>query len=293
MTKIALVPRGILPPGEGVMLYDDLPEDFTNVGFFVPRYMGPIADVEATSRMPELEVVQLLTAGYDNAVGRIPAGVTLCNAAGLHDTSTVELALALTLAKLRRIDDFARVQASGTWLSGRYDSLADKTVLVIGYGNIGKKLCQRIEAFEATAVPVASRARDGVHGIDELDELLPTADVVILIVPLNEETKHLVDSEFLAKMKDGALLVNVARGQVVVTDDLLAAVRSGHIQAAIDVTDPEPLPADHPLWAEPGVLISPHVGGNSTAFGPRATRLVTAQLAKWRDGDALGHVVAS
>lgn len=289
----ALIPAGIVEPQDGVVLYDELPDDVANVGFFVPRYMGPITDIEATSRMPKLEVVQLLTAGYDAAIGRVPSGVTLCNAAGLHDASTVELAIALTLAKLRRLDAFARVQSNGEWLSGRYDSLADKTVLVIGHGSIGKKLCARIEAFEATAIPVAATARAGVHGIDEINELLPLADVVILIVPLNDGTKHLVDAGFLATMKPGALLVNVARGQVVVTDDLLEAVRSGRIQAAVDVTDPEPLPADHPLWAEPGILISPHVGGNSTAFLPRARKLVTAQLAAWRDGEQVQFVVSS
>lgn len=140
---------------------------------------------------------------------------------------------------------------------------------------------------------VARTARDGIHSLDELPHLLPSADVVILAVPLDEMTRGMVDSEFLGRMRDGALLVNVARGGVVRTDDLLVEMASGRLQAALDVTDPEPLPADHPLWTTPGVLISPHVGGNTTAFAPRMRRLITEQVARWQAGEPLHHVLRS
>lgn len=291
MSKLALVPTGIIDASDDVMLYDELPSSFANIGFFVPRYMGPLADLDATEQMPDLEVVQLLTAGYDHAVPRVRPGVTLCNAGELHVTSTAELAIALTLARLRRLDDFARVQREGTWLAGRYDSIADKRVLVLGHGPIGQRICALLAAFEATPIPVARHSRKGVHGVDELDELLPMADVVILIVPLNEGTRGLVDAEFLSRMQPGALLVNVARGPVVVTDDLVAALNSGRIHAAIDVTDPEPLPSEHPLWQAPNLLISPHVGGNTSAFTPRARHVLLDQMDRWRAGRALLNVV--
>ncbi len=168
---------------------------------------------------------------------------------------------------------------------------ADRRVLVVGYGAIGAAIEARLRAFECEVVRVARTARDGVHAIAELPELLPTADVVILIVPLTSETRGLVDAGFLAAMKQDALLVNLARGAVVVTDDLLAALHDGRVRAALDVTDPEPLPADHPLWDAPGVLISPHAGGASTAMWPRAHRLVREQLARFVAGEPLVNVM--
>lgn len=287
MTKRALVPVGIAEPSERVEVYAELPNSFEEIGFFVPRYMGPIADLEATRRMPQLEIVQLLTAGYDHALSRIPPGVSLHNAGPLHTTSTAELALALTLAKLRRIDDFAR--SDGTWLSGRYDSLADKRVVVIGAGEIGTRICELVEAFQGIAISVARTARGNVHGVDALNELLPTADVVIVVVPLNDTTRGMVNDDFLRAMKDGALLVNVARGPVADTEAITR--HADRLRFALDVTDPEPLPADHPLWQQRSVLISPHVGGNTSAFIPRARRLVHDQLQRWFDGRPLMYGV--
>jgi phosphoglycerate dehydrogenase-like enzyme len=252
--------------------------------------------VSLIERMPRLQVVQTLTAGVDNVWPHLRDGVTLCNAAGVHDASTAELTLGLILASLRGIDDYARAMATGTWLYGQRESLADKRVMVIGHGHVGQAIIARLLPFEVDVVRVGTRARtldDGtpVNGVDELSALLPDADVVVLIVPQTQATTGLVDSAFLARMKRGALLVNVARGPVVVTDDLLDAVRSGHVRAALDVTDPEPLPPDHELWRTPGVLISPHVGGFTSAFLPRAHRLVAAQLRRWADGESLANVM--
>jgi phosphoglycerate dehydrogenase-like enzyme len=211
----------------------------------------------------------------------------------VHDASTAELAVGLTIASLRKFPEFVRAQESGDWLYGRYDALADKTVLIVGFGSVGEALEQRLIPFEVTIMKVARTARAGVSGFESLAQLLPQADVVVLTAPLTEQTRGLVDSEFIFAMKQGALLVNVARGPVVNTEDLLAAVKTGRIRAALDVTDPEPLPADHELWRTPGVLISPHVGGNTTAFLPRAYRLVREQLQRYVANEPLHNIMTA
>jgi phosphoglycerate dehydrogenase-like enzyme len=130
-----------------------------------------------------------------------------------------------------------------------------------------------------------------VHPLSDLPRLLPDADVVVLTTPLNKSSHGLVNADFLARMKDGALLVNVARGKVVDTKALLAELETGRITAALDVTDPEPLPPGHPLWHAPGVLISPHTGGATSAFLPRAHRLLVSQLSRWLAGEPLDNEV--
>jgi phosphoglycerate dehydrogenase-like enzyme len=200
--------------------------------------------------------------------------------------------MTLILSSLRGIPEAVRAQDAGTWAGERRTSLADRRVLIVGYGSVGEALEQRLAGFEvAQVVRVARSARAGVHAMADLPSLLPDADVVVLIVPMTPDTSGLVDAGFLARMRDGALLVNVARGPVVRTDALLAELTSGRLRAALDVTDPEPLPADHPLWHAPGVLITPHLGGNSTAFLPRAYRLVTEQVRRYVAGEPLLHVV--
>jgi len=265
-----------------------------DVVLYVPAYQGGRASLEAVRRMPRLTTVQCLWAGVDSFWPYVPEGVALHNAAGVHDTSTAELALALMLARLRRLDDFAR--QPGTWIHEETPALADSTVLIVGYGNIGKAIERRLSGFEVDVVRVARTPRDEdgvhVHGQIELPDLLPSVDVVVLIAPLTDETRGMVGAEFLSDMKDGALLVNVARGALVDTTALTAEVRAGRLEAALDVTDPEPLPPDHPLWSLPGILISPHTGGLSTAFLPRAQRLVADQLRRWKAGVPLHHQVA-
>lgn len=268
-----------------------VPGSAAGVAFYVPEYMGPPAVVEVVAQLPALEVVQTLTAGVDHVLPHLPPGVTLCNARGVHDASTAELVVGLIVAALRGIPDFVRAQDEGRWAAARYRSLADRRVLLVGYGSVGQAVARRLAGFEVDLVPVASTARDGVAGAAELPELLPGADVVILTVPLDDATRGMVDAAFLARMPDGALLVNAARGPVVVTDDLLAELQSGRLRAALDVTDPEPLPPDHPLWTAPGVLISPHVGGNTSAFLPRAYRLLESQLGRFASGLPLDNVV--
>lgn len=284
----AMLPEDVRPERPPLPLVDD-PD---RVVFYVPRYMGPVADLDLMSRMPNLRVVQLLTAGYETALRHLPRGVTLCNAGGVHDASTAELAVGLILASLRGLDEFARGMPTGAWLYARREALADKRVLVIGAGGVGRAVQRRLEPFETDVTMAARTARPGVVATADVGVLLPTMDVVVLAVPLTEETTGLVNDAFLSRMREGALLVNVARGPVVDTDALVRHVAMGRIRAALDVTDPEPLPPGHPLWTLPGVLVSPHVGGNSSAFLPRARRLVEAQMSRFAAGEPLASVVS-
>jgi phosphoglycerate dehydrogenase-like enzyme len=305
MTVVALPDTNwidLVGPVDGVELVPwDLasePPRRAEIELVVPPYMGSREPLVRVRELPRLRAVQLLSAGYDDVVPMIPPGVQLANAGGVHDASTAELAVGLALASLRGIPEAVRAQDDGTWLAlGERSSLADRRVLILGYGSIGRAIAGRLAGFEVRMTAVASRPRPGdelvdrVHGMDELAELLPEQDVVVLIVPLNEATAGMVDDAFLAAMPRGAVLVNVARGRVVDTDALVRACSRGHVRAALDVTDPEPLPPGHPLWSTPGVLITPHVGGNSSAFRPRAGVLIREQLAALAAGRPLRNVV--
>ncbi|MFE9119583.1 2-hydroxyacid dehydrogenase [Streptomyces sp. NPDC007172] len=278
----------------------DFPADPADCAFYVVPYMkSPRTSVRPLAGMTGVRVVQTLTAGIDHVqagLGLLPPGVRLCNARGVHEASTAELTLALVLASLRGIPGFVQGQQRQEWRSGFYPALADKSVLIVGYGSIGAAIEDRLAPFECARVARVARSsrateRGPVHALADLPALLPQADVVIVSTPLTEQTKGLVDAEFLARLKDGALVVNVARGPVVDTKALLAELESGRLHAALDVTDPEPLPAGHPLWQAPNVLISPHVGGSSSAFLPRAKRLLAAQLTRFAAQEPLANVV--
>ena len=271
---------------------DPLPAGALDAQFYVMPYTFHPRTMQIIPDMRRLEVVQTQTAGVEHVLPYLRDGITLCNARGVHDTSTAELATTLMLAALRGVPDFVRAQAEGRWAFSVRDALADRRVLIVGYGSIGASLEQRLVPFECEVVRVARRRRHNVASMAELSNLLPRADVVVLLVPLTEDTRTLVDAEFLARMQDGALLVNVARGAIVDTEALLAELRTGRLRAALDVTDPEPLPPDHPLWQAPGVLITPHVGGASSAFLPRAKRLVRQQLERYAAGRPLANVMS-
>ena len=274
----------------------DWPDSIGEVEFFVVPYLKGPDVLRRAEEMTSLKVVQTLTAGVENYVPAVPEGVQLCNAAGVHDASTAELALALALASGLHLDDFARLQTTGTWQPRFGTALADRRVLVLGYGRIGAPIEARLAGFEVASVTrVARRARDGepvVHAIDDLPQLLPEADVLFVIAPHTPQTEGILGAEQLALLPDGALVVNVARGKLVDTDALLAETSSGRLHAALDVTEPEPLPTDHPLWRVPNVLIAPHVGGASSAFWPRADRLVAAQLRRFAAGEPLENVIS-
>jgi phosphoglycerate dehydrogenase-like enzyme len=292
-----------LPDGLNYRFWDgdqEFPADPADCAFYVVPYMKPpVVSRRPMTEMSSVQAVQTLSAGVDHVLPSLKflrPGVRLCNARGVHEASTGELALTLILASLRGIPGFVRGQDKEEWRSGFYPALADKSVLIVGYGSIGSAIEDRLAPFELARVARVARskrttARGLVHPLTELPALLPEADIVVLSTPLTDSTRGLVNSDFLARMKDGALLVNVARGPVVDTKALLAELESGRITAALDVTDPEPLPAGHPLWHAPGLLISPHVGGPTSAFLPRAKRLLVDQLHRFVNREPLRNVV--
>ncbi len=270
-----------------------LPASAAEVEFYVPAFFPAQAAITAIAQMPSLRVVQAQTAGVERLLPHVPPGVTLCNARGVHDSSTAEWVVAVTLAALRDLPYFAAEQAAGRWSYRFTDCLADKTVLIVGYGSIGGAVERRLSGFEVTVQRVARRPRDGVAAVSELPDLLPGADVVILLAPVTPETIGMVDAGFLARMKDGALLVNAARGSLVVTDALTEELRRGRLRAAVDVTGPEPLPPGHPWWTLPNVLITPHVAASTSAFQPRALAFLRGQADRFVRGEDLVNVIAA
>lgn len=254
--------------------------------------------VAELQRLSKLRAVLLSTSGWDHVVPAVPAGAVLANAPGVHDTGTAELALGLIHAAQRDLPEFVLAQQQGRWLGARpRRAVAGSRVLIVGYGGVGRALATRLLACEAEVTAVASRPREGdglvgtVHGIAEVDRLLPEHDIVVLVVPLNETTVGLMGRSRLAALPDDALVVNIGRGPLVDTEALLAECLAGRLRAAVDVTEPEPLPAEHPLWGAPGVLISPHTGGQSASFLPRMTALASRQVSRLREGHDPDHVV--
>ena len=264
-----------------------------DVDLWVPHYSITPEVVDQGRRLPGLRVVQLQSAGYDGVLERLPDGVTLCNASGVHDDATAEHAVGLTLASLRGIPEAARPH--GTWhrMPGRRP-LADARVMVLGYGSIGRALTERLLPMKVQVTAVASRERDDdlvgrVRAVADLPALLPEQDVVVVLVPLSEATHGLLGAEELALLPDSALVVNVARGPVLDTDAVLR--EAGRLRFALDVTDPEPLPDGHPLWEAPEVLITPHMAGGTSAMVPRMAALVREQLGRLLAGDPVVNVV--
>jgi phosphoglycerate dehydrogenase-like enzyme len=270
---------------------ETLPASVSDVEFYVPSFFPTPSSGEVMRHMKRLRVVQALTAGVDRLQPYVPDGAVLCNARGAHDASTAEWVLAAMLGALRDLPLFAREQAARRWTYQATDQLAEKTVLIVGYGAIGAAVEQRLAGFEVNVLRVARAARAGVAGLAELPGLLPAADVVVLLVPFTPETKGMADAAFLSRMKDGALLVNAARGAVVDTAALIAELGSGRLRAALDVTDPEPLPPSHELWTLPGVFITPHVAASTPVSMRRVVRLVREQAEAYLRGDPLRNVI--
>ena len=262
--------------------------------------LGPelARDVPAIfQQLPGLRVVQSFSAGVDYLLPLIPRGVTLYSAAGVHDISVSEWVVGVILAMRRRLPEFGELQRRAEWKremaepddfsNHPIDDLEDRTVLVLGYGSIGKALASRLAPFGARVVGVAQHARPDAVTAESLSELLPDADVVVDLLPLTARTRKFVDAEFFSRMKPGALFVNAGRGGTVDTDALLDALRSGRIRAALDVTDPEPLRAEHPLWKEPNVLITPHIAGTVARWERRAYRFAGEQIRRYAAGRPL------
>ena len=281
--------------GVDVVVWDmSGPSPVASIDVLVPPFLGGSDWITQLSSV-RTRLVQSPMLGYDGMAERLPAGIVYANAASVHETSTSELALALILALQRGIPDYVRAAERGEWKRGWRESLADRRVLLVGYGGVGRAIAQRLLPFEVVLTRVAHHERRDevgeIYGIDALPELLPSADIVIIAVPLNDSTTHLVDDAFLSRMSDGSMLVNIARGQVADTNALVDHARSGRLRLALDVTDPEPLPEGHPLFALENVLISPHVGGATSAAIPRLIHLVKEQIDRLRNGEEPLNVV--
>lgn len=255
-------------------------------------YMIPPAQLRRLEGLT-IRVVQSQTLGYDGVGEHLPAGMVYCNAVGVHEGSTAELVIALVLATLRGIPKAVRDAQRGIWDHRRHGGLAGRRILVLGAGGVGQEIARRLAPFDVTLDMVARTARDGVHGVERLPELLPLADVVVIAIPLSDSTRKLVDTNFLAAMKTGALLVNVSRGAVVDTDALVKVLGEERIHAALDVTEPEPLPADHPLWSMPGVIITPHLGGDTDEMDRRIDAIIEEQVRRLDQGEPPLNVVAT
>ena len=282
-------------PGDVELHVWDLrtPPPAAHLDIVVPPYMGTARVLGALAGV-DVRLVQGQSIGFEEIPAALPPGIPFANAASVHETSTAELALALTLAAQRQLPRFVRAQDRGVWDPVFAESLADRRVLLIGFGGVGTAIARRLVPFEAQVTAVARTARteavDGigrvaVHGMDELPALLPEAEIVMLSLPGGDGTRHLFGAGLIARMADGALLVNVGRGSVLDTGALLPELQSGRLRAALDVFEEEPVPAGHPLWSAPNLLIAPHVGGATTAMNPRIARLVRAQIGRMRAGE--------
>ncbi len=299
------------PAGIEIQSIEAAPQRAIEIEFWI----APISPKEAAQTLPHLHglrVVQSLYAGVDWLLKMLPPGPVLCDAQGLHNIPTAEWTVAAILAALKHFPFYFDLQRAGEWRRRReaderyralfpdtpqslppvlQEELYGKHILIVGYGSIGQSIEERLAPFGVEIVRVARSARDGVESIARLLDLLPAADIVVLIVPLTPETTGMIGERELAAMKQGALLVNAARGPVVKTDALLAALKSGHIRAVADVTDPEPLPDGHPLWKAPNLFITPHVAASSDKFLPRAIDFAAGQLNRYLKGEPLKNVV--
>ncbi|MEJ6555027.1 2-hydroxyacid dehydrogenase [Microbacterium esteraromaticum] len=291
---------GNLPDGVKLEVWDlRSPAPAERIDIVVPPYMGGSSVLSALEGL-DVGLVQGQSIGYDGVADSLPEGIPFANAASVHEASTAELAVGMTIAAQRQLPRFVRAQERGEWSPVFAESLADRRVLLVGFGGVGKAIARRLAPFEVDLTAVARTARtehvDGVgevsvHGMDELDTLLPKAEIVVLSLPASDETHHLFDAERIARMAPGALLVNVGRGPLVDTDALVAALNANAIRAASDVFEEEPLPAGHPLWSAPNLLITPHGGGASTAMNPRIARLIRRQIDRMLAGEPPVNIV--
>lgn len=266
-------------------------EELASISLYVPQYMGGIKALSYSEGMTGLRVMQLLVAGFEEAVSFMKEGQQLCNARGVHDFSTAELAISLMLAHFKSHRKFAADQTEGRWNHITAGSLYEKRVAIIGAGSIGLKLAAMLSTFEAKITLFASYARDEIKSMDDLVKGASLYDCIVIVVPLTDKTRNFIDKKILGAMKVGALIVNIARGPVINTQDLVDELSRGRISAALDVTDPEPLPSNHPLWSLPNCQIVPHVGGDSDAFEPQARIFLERQFKEIAQGLSLRNQI--
>lgn len=267
-----------------------LPAEFYEAEFLVPPY-GSRRVLEALPKMRDLRVIQANSSGVDWLLPSVPPGVTVCNAKGTRDVVVAEWVLASILAMTKDLAHWRARQEEEVWEPRLLEELCGARVLIVGYGSIGRAVEERLLPFGVSVNRVARRPRPGVQSADRLEELLGSADIVVLLLPASPETEGLFDEAMLGRMKSGALLVNAGRGTLVDTDALADAVAGGRLRAALDVTDPEPLPEGHPLWGLPGVLLTPHLAGDSLAAERRVYRLIRDQIERYVSGEPLANVV--
>lgn len=267
------------------------PSEAADAEVLVPGFLARDDVAKLLASLPRLKYVQLLSAGAENFIGKLPDGVLLSTCRGAHGGSTAEWVVGGLLVVYRDFARFIAAHQRHEWDYHNTDTLQDKRILIVGAGDLGDELAKRLVPFDADYTLVGRTARDGVHGVDELPDLLGDHDAVVLMVPLTSQTTRMVDAAFLARMRDGAILVNAARGPVVDTDALVAELRTGRLRAVLDVTDPEPLPPDHPLWTVDGVFLTPHVGGSCTGVRKRGWRVARAEIARYAAGEALRNLV--
>jgi len=269
---------------------DDLQGALAEVDFLVLDHERD--DIRAIlGQLPRLQVVQIMTAGTDWITPALPHRVTLCTASGSRDVPVAEWVLAALFGASTGLLESVRTQSAAHWEHFRHDEVTDKVVLILGLGSIGRAVQIRLQALGAEVIGIARTPREGVHSLQEFPELLGRADALVVLAPLTEQTKGIVDAAMLSRLRDGALVVNAGRGGVIDTPALLAELQAGRIRAVLDVVDPEPLPADHPLWSAPGVFISPHIAGDSGASAIRAWELAGTQLRRYLAGESLLNVV--
>jgi phosphoglycerate dehydrogenase-like enzyme len=270
---------------------EQLPDSADEVEVVVLPFGVADAQMQGLAKLPRLRLIQLLSAGAERAIPFVPPGVTLANARGAHDPAVAEWIMAVILAQVRHLPKYMAAQQAGRWEHDAARPLGGQTILIVGYGSIGEATERMLAPMQVNVKRVSKTAREGVSSMDDLPSMLPNADIVLLLVPVTPATTKMVDEAFLARMKDGALLVNAARGSIVDTDALLKELTAGRLLAALDVTEPEPLPAGHPLWSAPGLLLTPHVGGATTDAMERALAIAKDQLARYAAGEPLLNVV--
>jgi len=285
---------GGLPEGIAADVWtggEQLPDSADEVEVVVLPFGVADAQMRDLAELPRLRLIQLLSAGAERAIPFVPPGVTLANARGAHDPAVAEWIMAVILAEIRHLPKYMAAQQAERWEPDAARPLGGQTVLIVGYGSIGEAAERMLAPMQVNMKRIARTAREGVSSMDDLPGLLPDVDIVLLLVPVTPATTKMVDEAFLARMKDGALLVNAARGSIVDTDALLKELTAGRLRAALDVTDPEPLPPGHPLWDAPGLLLTPHVGGATTDATQRALAIAKDQLARFAAGGPLINVV--
>jgi phosphoglycerate dehydrogenase-like enzyme len=277
--ELHMIPESSTPPAE-----------IRDAEFLVPPYDNP-AVLELLAQMPRLAVVQAISAGTEHLLPWVPAAVTVCNARGTRDLAVAEWAIAAIFAMEKRLPTFIERQREHRWRHELLQEVAGKRALVVGYGSIGQRIAEMLVALGVEVQGMASKARPGVYGVQSLPKLLGEADIVVVTVPLTPSTQHLLDDRMLARMRPGALLVNASRGAVVETNALIAHLSAGHIRAALDVSEPEPLPPEHPLWDQPGLLLTPHLAGDSPQAEHRVYRFIGEQIRRYARGEPLHNVV--